>query len=117
MGFCPHPNKGRAATVGVANWAGNGQEIDLSSPFGIIEDMIAAMKNDRGRKMLSCSDAAKEYGCSMRYIRRLVELKRISHEVVAGSYFVPADELAALKAQVARGTGRHKPKEKRFSKG
>lgn len=79
--------------------------------------MIAAMKNDRGRKMISCREAAEDYGCSMRYIRKLVESQKLSHEVVAGSYFVPADEVAALKAKVAQGTGRHKPKEKRFSEG
>ena len=83
----------------------------------MIGRMIAAMKNDRGRKMISCREAAQDYGCSMRYIRKLVEDGRLSHEVVAGSYFVPADEVASLKAKVAKGTGRHKPKEKRFSEG
>ena len=89
----------------------------MRSRIGIIGSMIATMKNDRGRKMLSCRDAAEEYGCSMRYIRRLVEDGKLSHETVAGGYFVPAEEVAALKSQVAKGTGRHKPKASKFSQG
>lgn len=101
----------------MANSLQNRAEIDLRSRIGIIRGMIAAMKNDRGRKMLSCREAAEAYGCSMRYIRRLVEDGKLSSETVAGGYVVPADEVAALKAHVARGTGRHKPKATKFSEG
>lgn len=75
------------------------------------------MKNDQGRKMLSCREAAEKYGCSMRYIRKLVEAEKLEHEVVGGSYMVAEADVLRLKAQVAKGQGRHKPKAERFKEG
>jgi len=79
--------------------------------------MIALMKDDFGRKMLSCHDAAKLYGCSMRYMRRLAQEGKVASEVVGGSYVIPADEVRRLKSAVSRGTGRHKPKGGKFAAG
>jgi excisionase family DNA binding protein len=78
---------------------------------------MIAMKNDQGRKMLSCREAAEKYGCSMRYIRKLVEGGKLEHEVVGGSYMVAEADVTRLKAQVAKGQGRHKPKAERFKEG
>jgi len=79
--------------------------------------MICAMQNDRGRKMISCRQAAEEYGCTMRYIRKLAKDGRLTFEVVGGSYMVAADEVARLKTATAKGTGRHKPKASKFRAG
>lgn len=75
------------------------------------------MKDDTGRKMLSCREAAEKYGCSMRYIRKLAAEGKVASEMVAGSYVVSEADVAKLKARVAKGTGRHKPKAKRFGEG
>ena len=75
------------------------------------------MKNDSGRKLLSCRDAAKKYGCSMRYIRKLAKDGEIYSETVAGSYMVAEDDVAKRKATVAKGKGRHKPKAEKFRAG
>lgn len=75
------------------------------------------MKDDKGRKLLSCRDAAEQYGCTMRYIRKLAQDGRLSFELVGGSYMVAADEVAKLKAKTAKGTGRHKPKAEKFRPG
>lgn len=75
------------------------------------------MKDDTGRKMLSCREAAEKYGCSMRYIRKLAAAGKVASEIVAGSYMVSEADVAKLKAKVAKGTGRHKPKAKRFGEG
>jgi excisionase family DNA binding protein len=79
--------------------------------------MIALMKDDTGRKMLSCHDAAKLYGCSMRYMRRLALEGKLASETVGGSYFVSEADVKRLKAQVAKGKGRHKPKAEQFRAG
>lgn len=79
--------------------------------------MIALMKDDAGRKMLSCRDAATRYGCSMRWIRRLAQEGKVYSETVAGSYMVSEADVAKLKAQTAKGKGRHKPKAEKFRPG
>lgn len=75
------------------------------------------MKNDTGRKLLTCRDAAEKYGCSMRYIRKLASDGQVYAEIVAGSYMVSEADLASRKAKVAKGKGRHKPKAQRFAAG
>lgn len=75
------------------------------------------MKNDTGRKLLTCRDAAEKYGCSMRYIRKLAKDGQVYAEMVAGSYMVSEADLASRKAKVAKGKGRHKPKAQRFAAG
>jgi excisionase family DNA binding protein len=79
--------------------------------------MIAMMKDDTGRKMLSCREAAQKYGCSMRYIRKLAKDGEIRSETVAGSYMVAEADVASRKAKVAKGKGRHKPKASKFRPG
>jgi excisionase family DNA binding protein len=68
--------------------------------------MIMAMKDEAGRRMLSCAQAAKEYGCTMRYIRKLAQTGRIPFEVVGGTYMVPADEVRKLSKRKATGRER-----------
>lgn len=75
------------------------------------------MKDDTGRKMLSCREAAEKYGCSMRYIRKLAQAGKVASEVVAGSYLVSEADVSRLKAKTAKGTGRHKPKAEKFRPG
>lgn len=79
--------------------------------------MIAMMKDDTGRKMLSCREAAEKYGCSMRWIRKLALAGRVYSETVAGSYMVSEADVAKVKAKTAKGTGRHKPKAEKFKPG
>jgi hypothetical protein len=79
--------------------------------------MIAFMKDNQGRTLLSCRDAAERYGCSMRWIRKLAADGRIYSETVAGSYMVAEVDVAKIKAATAKGTGRHKPKATKFKAG
>jgi excisionase family DNA binding protein len=90
---------------------------DRRSRIGIIQGMIAMMKDDTGRKMLTCREAAEKYGCSMRYIRKLAKDGEIRSETVAGSYMVAEADVASRKAKVAKGKGRHKPKASKFRPG
>lgn len=75
------------------------------------------MRDDTGRKLISCHDAAKLYGCSMRYMRRLAKDGKVGSESVGGSYLVSESDVKRLKAEVSKGTGRHKPKDRKFSEG
>ena len=75
------------------------------------------MKDDTGRKLLSCREAAVKYGCSMRWIRKLALDGRVYSETVGGSYMVAEADVAKLKAKTAKGTGRHKPKATKFKAG
>jgi hypothetical protein len=77
--------------------------------------MIMAMKDESGRKMLSCKQAAEEYGCSMRYIRKLAQAGRLTHEIVAGSYMVAADEVKKLARRSS--TGRERKRAEGFKEG
>jgi len=90
---------------------------DVRSLIGTIGSMIALMKDDTGRKMLSCREAAERYGCSMRYIRKLAQDGRVASEIVAGSYLVSEADVAKLKASTAKATGRHKSKGGKFRPG
>jgi hypothetical protein len=77
--------------------------------------MIMAMKDEAGRKMLSCKEAAAEYGCTMRYIRKLAQTGRVSFEIVGGSYMVAADEIRKLARRNA--TGRERKRSEGFKEG
>lgn len=76
---------------------------------------MIAMKDDKGRKMLSCREAAEEYGCSMRYIRKLALQGKLTHEIVGGAYLVAADEVRKLAGR--KSTGREKKRSSKFSEG
>jgi hypothetical protein len=69
--------------------------------------MILALKNEHGRKMISCRKAAEAYGCSMSYIRRLARLGRLQTDEVGGSYLF--DE--------AKGEGRQRKRAEGFKPG
>lgn len=77
--------------------------------------MFMAMKNEAGRKMLSCKEAAEEYGCTMRYIRKLAKDGKIASEVVGGSYMVAADEVKKLSRR--NSTGRERKRSEGFKPG
>ena len=53
----------------------------------------------------------------MRYMRRLALEGKLASETVGGSYFVSEADVKRLKAQVAKGKGRHKPKAEQFRAG
>jgi excisionase family DNA binding protein len=79
--------------------------------------MIMAIKDERGRKMISCRDAAREYGCTMGYIRRMVRDGRLEHEFVGRMYFVNADSLKRLASRASKETGRKKKRAEGFKAG
>ena len=79
---------------------------DARSRIGTIGGMIALMKDDKGRKMISCREAAEAYGCSMRYIRKLAKDGKVASEVVGGAYMVAADEVRRLAGRKAAGRER-----------
>lgn len=67
--------------------------------------------------MIDCRSAAERYGCSMRYIRRLIADGKLDSQTVGGTHMVDAAAVDRLKAKSATGTGRHKPKAARFKPG
>ena len=61
-----------------------------------------ALRNEKGRKLISCKQAAEAYGCTMSYIRRLARLGRLETEEVGGSYVFDELEVKRLAAQAAK---------------
>ena len=61
--------------------------------------MIAIMKDDQGRKLLTCNEAAELYGCSMRYIRKLAAAGRVHSETVGRTYMVAEDDVKRLASR------------------
>lgn len=74
--------------------------------IGSIPRMIALMKDDKGRKMVSCREAAETYGCSMRYIRKLALDGRLTYEIVGGSYMVSLEEVRKISGRKESGRSR-----------
>lgn len=50
------------------------------------------------RTLITCQDAAKLYGCTMRYIRKLAQDGRIYSQSVGRAYLVDAAEIKKLAA-------------------
>ena len=79
--------------------------------------MIMALRNERGRKLISCREAAEAYGCTMSYIRRLARLGRLETEEVGGSYVFDESEVRNLASQAAKGEGRQRKRAGGFKPG
>ena len=52
-----------------------------------------------GRSLITCQDAAKLYGCSMGYIRRLARDGKVFAATVGRTYLVDRAELKKLASQ------------------
>jgi hypothetical protein len=76
--------------------------------------MLVALRNDSGRRLISCRKAAETYGCSMSYIRRLARLGRLETEEVGGSYVFDEAEVRRLAARAAKGEGRQRKRASGF---
>lgn len=76
-----------------------------------------ALRNERGRKLISCREAAEAYGCTMSYIRRLARLGRLETEEVGGSYVFDEAEVRKLASQAAKGEGRQRKRAGGFKPG
>jgi hypothetical protein len=76
--------------------------------------MLVALRNDSGRRLISCRKAAETYGCSMSYIRRLARLGRLETEEVGGSYVFDEAEVRRLAARAAQGEGRQRKRASGF---
>lgn len=76
--------------------------------------MIAMMKDDDGRNLITCNEAAEIYGCGMRYIRKLAAAGRVHAVIVGRSYLVSEEDVRRLAGRDdggrlrKRSTG-HKP--------
>lgn len=79
--------------------------------------MIVALRNDSGRRMISCRKAAETYGCTMSYIRRLARSGRLDAEEIGGSYVFDEAQVKRLAAQAAKGEGRQKKRSEGFKAG
>lgn len=77
--------------------------------------MIVAIKSERGRKLVPCADAARDYKCSMRWIRELAKKKRIYGELVCGSWLVDLADVHELAMRKA--TGRERKRSTGFKPG
>lgn len=88
---------------------------DFGTACGTIRGMIMALKNDRGRVLISCREAAELYPCSMRYIRKLCQAGRLPFEEVGGTYMVDRAEVMRLANRDA--TGREAKRSEGFTPG
>lgn len=77
--------------------------------------MNVAIKNENGRKLVSCADAARDYGCSMRWIRQLAKEGRIYRELICGAYMVDPNDVHKLS--VRKATGRLRKRSTGFKAG
>lgn len=65
-----------------------------------------ALKDEKGRRMVSCREAAQEYGCTMRYLRALAKQGRVNTEMVGGAYLFDLQEVRRLANRDADGRER-----------
>jgi excisionase family DNA binding protein len=80
--------------------------------------MIAmALRDNAGRELIDCREAARRYGCTMRYIRALVTRGTLSAEIAGGTYLLDAAQVEGLKKRVAKGKGRNRPRADKFKPG
>jgi len=79
--------------------------------------MIVALKNDSGRSMIGCREAAEAYGCTMSYIRRLARDGRLDTEMVGGSYVFDEAQVRRLAAKAAKAEGRQRKRAGGFKAG
>ena len=73
------------------------------------------LKNEKGRKLVSCREAAEAYGCTMRYIRKLAKDQRLSTELHGGAYFFDIEEVKKLASR--KDGGRLKKRAEGFKEG
>ena len=76
-----------------------------------------AIADETGTRMIDCREAARRYGCTIRYIRQLAQAGRLPHQVVAGCYVFPAAEVERLKREAAKATGRERKRAEGFKAG
>ncbi len=118
MDSTPAASTGNPGCAGVGAWVvWDGGQFAFGSHVGTIGAMIVALRNERGRKMISCREAAEAYGCTMSYIRRLARLGRLEHEEVGGTYVFDEAEVKRLAAQAAKAEGRQRKRAVRFKPG
>jgi excisionase family DNA binding protein len=79
--------------------------------------MSVELLNDEGTKMIDCREAAKRYGCTMRYIRKLALEGKLPHKVIGGAYLFPIEAVDAVRKEAARGEGRHRKRAEGFRAG
>lgn len=92
-------------------------QFDLGARIGTIGGMIMALQNHRGRKLISCRQAAETYGCTMRYIRRLAKDGKLETELVGGSYLFDEAAVKALAALAGKAEGRERKRSEGFKPG
>lgn len=74
-----------------------------------------AIRDNQGRTLISCREAAELYPCSMGYIRRLVRDGRLSSQEVGGTYMVDRAEVLTISRR--KDTGRLKKRSEGFRAG
>jgi len=57
---------------------------------------MVAVKNEKGREMVPCSEAAEAYGCTMSYMRRLAREERVRTEEHAGVWWFDIEDVRKL---------------------
>jgi excisionase family DNA binding protein len=74
-----------------------------------------ALRDDKGRKLVSCREAAKAYGCTMRYLRKLAKDGRLTTELAGGAYLFDLEEVRKMASR--RDGGRLKKRSEGFRPG
>lgn len=76
-----------------------------------------AIADETGTRMIDCREAARRYGCTMRYIRQLAQDGKLPYQLVGGCYVFPADEVDRLRREAAKATGRERKRAEGFKAG
>lgn len=72
----------------------------------LLKGTPVSLKDEKGRRMVSCREAAQEYGCTMRYLRALAKQGRVHTEFVGGAYLFDLDEVRRLASRKVGGRER-----------
>jgi hypothetical protein len=64
---------------------------------------MVAVKNESGRELVPCSEAAEAYGCTMSYMRRLARDERVRTEEHAGIWWFDIEDVRKLASRTDGG--------------
>jgi hypothetical protein len=64
---------------------------------------MIAVKNENGREIVSCSEAAEAYDCTMSYMRRLARAGRVRTEEHAGVWWFDIEDVKKLAGRTDGG--------------
>ena len=67
--------------------------------YGPYDSGMVAVKNESGRELVPCSEAAEVYDCTMSYMRRLAREGRVRTEEHAGIWWFDIEDVRKLASR------------------